>query len=197
MRARMAIRQSNIEIELREVDLKNKPNAMLEASPKATVPVLINQNSITDESLDIMLWALQQSDPDNWLIKQHLDEINSLIKFNDNIFKIHLDHYKYSDRFPQQSQLSYREKGEEFLQQLEARLNTHTFLIGSEPCLADIALFPFIRQFAYVDIKWFEHSPYTKLRHWLQFWLESDLFKSIMQKYPAWQEDQPPTIFLI
>ena len=195
MRTRMAIRKSNIEIELREVDLKDKPAAMIQASPKATVPVLIHNNSITDESLDIMLWALQQSDPDNWLIKKHLDEINSLIKFNDNIFKIHLDHYKYSDRFPQQSQLHYREKGEEFLQQLEDRLNTHTFLIDSEPCLADIALFPFIRQFAYVDIKWFEQSPYPKLRQWLQSWLDSNLFISIMQKYPAWQEDQPPTIF--
>jgi len=195
MRARMAIRKSNLEIELREVDLKNKPKAMLQASSKATVPVLIHQNSITDESLDIMLWALQQSDPGNWLIKQHLDEIHSLIKFNDNIFKIHLDHYKYSDRFPQHSQLNYRKKGEEFLQQLEERLNTHTFLIGSEPCLADIALFPFIRQFAYVDIKWFEHSPYPKLRMWLQSWLESDLFKSIMRKYPVWQENQQTTIF--
>jgi len=195
MRARIAIRKSNLEIELREVDLKNKPNTMLQASSKATVPVLIHQNSITDESLDIMLWALQQSDPDNWLAKQHLAEINSLIKFNDNVFKIHLDHYKYSDRFPQQSQFSYREKGEKFLQQLEVRLNAHTFLIGSEPCLADIALFPFIRQFAYVDIKWFERSPYPKLRKWLQSWLESDLFKSIMHKYPTWQEDHQPTIF--
>jgi len=195
MRARMAIRKSNLEVELREVDLKNKPKAMLQASSKATVPVLIHQSSITDESLDIMLWALQQSDPDNWLIKQHFSEITSLIKFNDNIFKIHLDHYKYSDRFPQHSQLSYRKKGEEFLQQLEERLNSHTFLIDSEPCLADIALFPFIRQFAYVDIKWFEGSPYPKLRKWLQFWLESALFKSIMQKYPVWQEDHQPRIF--
>jgi len=195
MRARMAIRKSGIEIELREVDLKNKPAAMLQASPKATVPVLIHQNSIIEESLDIMLWALQQSDPDSWLIKLRLDEINSLIRFNDNIFKIHLDHYKYSDRFPQQSPASYREKGEEFLQQLEARLNTHTFLLGSEPCLADIALFPFIRQFAFVDIKWFENSPYQKLKQWLQYWLESDLFISIMKKYPVWHEDQQPLIF--
>jgi glutathione S-transferase len=195
MRARMAIRKSNIEIELREVDLKNKPAAMLKASPKATVPVLIHQNTVIDESLDIIFWALQQSDPDNWINTNHLDEINSLIKLNDNIFKIHLDHYKYSDRFPQQSHLSYREKGEIFLQQLEGRLNTHNFLMGSGPCLADIALFPFIRQFAYVDIQWFEHSPYPKLRQWLQFWLESDLFISIMEKYPVWQENQQPLIF--
>jgi len=191
----MAIRKSNIETELREVDLKNKPAAMLQASPKATVPVLIHQNTIIEESLDIMLWALQQSDPDNWLIKQRLDEINSLIRINDNIFKIHLDHYKYSDRFPQKPQSSYREKGEEFLQQLEDRLNNHTFLLSSEPCLADIALFPFIRQFAYVDIKWFENSPYQKLRQWLQYWLESDLFISIMKKHPVWHENQQPLIF--
>ena len=195
MRARMAIRKSNIEIELREVDLKNKPAAMLQTSTKATVPVLVNQGTVIDESLDIMLWALQQSDTDNWLNNKYLDEINDLIKFNDNIFKIHLDHYKYSDRFPQHPQLSYREKGEVFLQQLEKRLNTHHYLLSSKPCLADIALFPFIRQFAYVDIKWFEQSPYPKLRQWLYFWLESDLFQSIMKKQAAWQEDQPPLIF--
>ena len=195
MRARLAIRKSNIKIELREVDLKNKPAAMLHASPKATVPVLIHQGTTIDESLDIMLWALQQSDPDNWLNTQHLDKINSLIKFNDNIFKIHLDHYKYSDRFPQHSQESYREKGEVFLKQLDDRLTAHNFLMGSNPCLADIALFPFIRQFAYVDIKWFENSSYPRLRQWLQLWLESDLFKSIMKKHPTWQENQQPLIF--
>jgi len=195
MRARMAIRKSNIEIELREVDLKNKPAAMLQTSAKATVPVLVNQGTVIDESLDIMLWALQQSDTDNWLNNKYLDEINDLIKFNDNIFKIHLDHYKYSDRFPQHPQLSYREKGEVFLQQLEKRLNTHRYLLSSKPCLADIALFPFIRQFAYVDINWFEQSPYPKLRKWLHFWLESDLFQSIMKKQATWQEDQPPLIF--
>jgi len=191
----MAIRTSHIKVELREVDLKNKPAAMLQASPKASVPVLIYQNTVVEESLDIMLWALQQSDPNNWLHSKHLDEIYSLIKFNDNIFKIHLDHYKYSARFPQQSQTSYREKGEVFLQQLENRLNTQKFLLCEDPCLADIALFPFIRQFACVEMKWFESSPYPQLRQWLQYWLKSELFKSIMNKYPAWQENQTPLIF--
>ena len=142
-----------------------------------------------------MLWALQQSDPDNWLAKNHLDEIYSLIEFNDNIFKIHLDHYKYSDRFPQQSKDNYRVKGEVFLHQLESRLNTKKFLVCAEPCLADIALFPFIRQFAYVDIQWFDDSPYPKLKQWLNYWLDSELFKSIMCKHPAWQEAQQTLIF--
>lgn len=194
MRARMAIRLSTIKVELREVDLKNKPAAMLQASPKATVPVLICPDKIIEESLDIMLWALQQSDPHNWLKQKYLDEALSLIKYNDNLFKIHLDHYKYADRFPQKSQKDYREKGEVFLQQLENRLNLHKFILCAEPCLADIGVFPFIRQFAYVDIQWFEASPYPRLRQWLQYWLESDLFKSIMTKHPAWQENQQALI---
>ena len=194
MRARMAIRVSNIEVELREVDLKHKPDAMLQASPKATVPVLISPDKVIEESLDIMLWALQQSDPHDWLKKDYLDEALSLIKYNDNLFKIHLDHYKYADRFPQKSQKEYREKGEVFLQQLEVKLNLHNFILCAEPCLADIAVLPFIRQFAYVDIKWFEASPYIKLKQWLQHWLESKLFKSIMTKHPAWQDNQQALI---
>ena len=196
MRARMAIRISQIRIELREVILKNKPEAMVRVSPKATVPVLVcKDNSVIAESLDIMKWALRQNDPGNYLNNNLLDQCYSLIQFNDNIFKIHLDHYKYFDRFPQHPQLHYREKGEEFLQQLEQHLTQHNFLLSNEPCLADIAIFPFIRQFAYVDIKWFEISPYPKLRHWLQHWLDSDLFKSIMDKYPAWQDQQKALIF--
>lgn len=191
----MAILHSTIKVELREVALNNKPQVMLDASPKATVPVLITNDGVLDESLDIMHWALQQHDPDNWLDTNHLDEINSLIEFNDHIFKTHLDHYKYADRFPENSQTHYREQAEVFLQQLEEQLHTHAFVISNKPCLADIALFPFIRQFAYVDIDWFRHSPYAKLFTWLNYWLNSEIFQSTMQKHPLWTEHQPPIIF--
>jgi len=187
MRARLAIRYSNLQVELREVDLKNKPSQMLLASSKATVPVLILSNdTVLDESLDIMLWSLQQNDPHDWLqISQH-HEIDRLIQLNDQSFKVDLDHYKYADRFPEQTASFYRKQGEKFLMILEHKLTQHKYLINDNVSLADVALFPFIRQFAYVDIKWFETSEYPNLRSWLTYWLESDLFLSIMCKQACW-----------
>lgn len=190
MRARLAIRCSNIHIELREIDLKNKPAEMLSVSPKATVPVLVcNDKTVIDESLDIMLWALKQNDPQNWLSDTENHEIPVLILQNDTLFKIDLDHYKYADRYPEFSALTYRQQGEVFLEQLEQVLSNQKFLTGNSATLTDIALFPFIRQFAYVDIKWFETAPYPKLRYWLNHWLESELFHSIMKKAPYWQPE--------
>ena len=191
MRARLAIRYSQLKVILREVDLKNKPAEMLLASPKATVPVLVcHDQTIIDESLDIMLWALNKNDPEHWLTAPINTQIHPLILQNDTQFKTHLDHYKYADRFPEQSPLVYRQQGEVFLKQLELNLTNHAFLNANTATLTDIALFPFIRQFAYVDIKWFETCPYPKLRNWLNNWLESELFQSIMQKHPVWQSEQ-------
>ena len=189
MRARMAIRASQLQVELREVVLKNKPAEMLEASPKATVPVLVTeQNQVIDESLDIMHWSLQQNDPYQWLRPEHAEVTEKLIRYNDNIFKIHLDHYKYFERFPEQPQISYREKGEQFLAQLEQQLCNTRYLVDDHASLADIAIFPFIRQFAHVDLDWFNHSKYTALNQWLNEWLNSDLFTSVMHKHPPWDK---------
>lgn len=197
MRARLAIRYSNLQVELREVDLKHKPPEMLLASPKATVPVLIlNDHSVLDESLNIMHWSLQQRDTKNWLQKNLQSEIEQLIQQNDLSFKTDLDHYKYADRFPQHTPEHYRQQGEVFLKQLEQRLKKHAFLIHETVTLADVALFPFIRQFAYVDIKWFETSAYTNLRRWLSYWLESDLFLSIMHKHPNWSSENKNITYL-
>lgn len=197
MRARLAIRYSKLQVELREVDLKNKPSTMLLVSPKATVPVLItNDNSVLDESLDIMRWSLQQSDTANWLHNSQNHEIEQLIQHNDQTFKTDLDHYKYADRFPQHTPVYYRQQGEKFLQLLEQRLLKHKFLISDKISLADAAIFPFIRQFAYVDINWFETSDYQQLRHWLSYWLEADLFLSIMQKHPCWHAETTDMVFL-
>lgn len=196
MRARMAIRYSNCTVELREVELKNKPAALLAISPKATVPVLLCQDGqVIDESLDIMHWALQQSDEDNWLHAQYQTKMAALIDYNDTVFKHHLDHYKYADRYPDATQLEYRQQGETFLQQLEQRLQQHTYLISDSISIADIAIFPFIRQFAHVDIRWFDQAPYPHLRDWLNQWIESALFQSIMHKYKPWQPDHQPLIF--
>ena len=196
MRARLALRYSQIKIELREVDLKHKPDAMLQASAKGTVPVLVCPNgTVIEESIEIMYWALQQHDPEHWLKNTNQSEYNQLIIENDESFKVCLDHYKYADRFPEHQQIYYRQQGEKFLQQLETRLNKQTCLINDEPSIADIALLPFIRQFAYVDIQWFKQSPYVKLREWLFCELDSERFHSIMQKHPAWHVHQETLIF--
>ena len=196
MRARMAIHYSDCRVQLREVDLKNKPEALLAISPKATVPVLLcDDGRVIDESMDIMRWALQQRDPNNWLHAQPQAEIFALIETNDTVFKTHLDHYKYADRYPGASQLEYRQQGEVFLQQLEQRLQQQAYLICNQISLADIAIFPFIRQFAHVDIHWFDQAPYPRLRAWLYRWLESALFLSVMQKYSPWQTGDHPLIF--
>lgn len=195
MRARMAIRYSNRTVQLREVELKNKPAALLAISPKATVPVLLCKNGqVIDESLDIMHWALRQSDEDNWLHAQYQTEMAALIDYNDTVFKHHLDHYKYADRYPDATQLEYRQQGEAFLQQLEQHLQQHSYLISDSISIADVAIFPFIRQFAHVDIRWFDQAPYPHLRDWLNQWIESALFQSIMHKYKPWQPDHQPLI---
>lgn len=196
MRARMALRYSDCRVELREVELKHKPAALLDISAKATVPVLLcHDGQVIDESMDIMYWALQQNDPDHWLQAQHQSEMAELIEHNDTVFKHHLDHYKYADRHPEFSQLEYRQQGELFLQQLEQRLGQQAYLISDRISLADVAIFPFIRQFAHVDIRWFEQAPYPQLRNWLYQWMDSTLFQSVMQKTTPWQTGDTPLIF--
>lgn len=189
MRARLAIRNSGMVVELREVVLADKPEEMLLVSPKATVPVLVLENGkVIDESRDIMLWALQQSDPNGWL-KELNEDSKSLIDMNDNDFKQHLDHYKYSDRFPDKLPEFYRLQGEVFLQNLEQRLNDNLYLNGDRLSMSDMAIFPFVRQFAFVDKEWFDQSQYNKVKVWLEKLLGSKLFKEIMDKNPQWESN--------
>lgn len=191
IRARMALKYASIEYELREVILSNKPQVMIILSNKGTVPVLqLTDGKIIDESLDVMLWALQQSDPDNWL---HVEPQNTrlLIENNDNGFKLYLDRYKYFQRFPEESQLYYRENAEEFIKLLESRLrqNGGIGLVTGHISLADVAIFPFIRQFAHVDWEWFSNSQYKNLISWLLRFEQSELFISVMKKHKPWQEN--------
>ena len=182
MRARMALKYANINVEIVEITLKDKPAAMLKASPKGTVPVLVlPSGAVIEQSLDIMHWALQQSDKASWLA---LDKqlIYALIAENDGSFKQALDKYKYANRFPEQSAEIYREQGEVFLQKLESLLNQSEYLISAQLSIADVAIFPFIRQFAAVNQSWFENTPYPKLIAWLQQLTHSALFLSIMHK---------------
>lgn len=188
MRARMALSYADIPVEIREISLKQKPAHMLQVSPKGTVPVLVlPDGQVIEQSLEIMHWALQQHDADGWLSAdpQHAA---LLIAENDGAFKQHLDRYKYAVRFPEHSAEHYREQGELFLAKLEQRLQQRAFLVGDAISLADIAIFPFIRQFAAVDHDWFESTGYIKLQSWLQHLVESALFKRVMVKYPEYTD---------
>ena len=194
MRARMALRYSGIETEIREISLREKPRHMLQLSPKGTVPVLVFANgTLIDESLDIMRWALAHNDPEDWRMTRHADgqsATEALISENDGTFKSALDRYKYAVRFPDHPAETYRAEGESFLQRLESRLKQQPCLCRASPSLADIAIFPFIRQFAMVDESWFAQSGYEALRAWLQRMTAMQLFTDIMQKHPIWSESE-------
>ena len=179
MRARMALRYSGVPLSIVEVSLKAKPAEMLAASPKATVPVLVcAEGSVIEQSLDIMHWALARHDPDNWL----QPGCAALIEENDTRFKMLLDRYKYAIRYPEHPMEYYRAQGAEFLQRLEDVLARSAYLAGPALSLADVALAPFVRQFAHVDRDWFEQAPYPRLNAWLERFLASELFSSVMKK---------------
>lgn len=198
MRARMAILVSDRQVELREVVLRDKPAHMLEISPKGEVPVLLLGNgTVVDESLDVMSWALEQSDPNGWLgqSSNDLSEMQDLIGRCDGDFKHHLDRYKYASRYEGAEAEEHREAAEVFLQELEERLAANSFLFGPEPLLADYAIMPFIRQFANTDRGWFDASPYINLQAWLEGLLASDTFLQVMPKYAQWHAGDEVTLF--
>ncbi len=182
MRARMALTYAQIVVEIVEISLKDKPAAMLEASPKGTVPVLVLQNGrVLEQSLDIMHWALSQQDVDGWM-QANKTLAQQLITENDVSFKQALDRYKYASRFPEHPATTYRAQAETFLQKLEFLLSQGDYLLGESLSIADIAIFPFIRQFAAVDLDWFDASPYDQLKIWLRQRVDSDLFNRVMLK---------------
>lgn len=196
MRARMAIANSGTEVELRDILLKDKPDDMIAHSPKATVPVLKDlDGTVLEESLDIMHWALQQSDPDNWLSPMRINAIHELVEENDGPFKNTLDRYKYHVRFPEGHRDDYRKQGEKFLQKLEDRLSGSEYLMGDSLSFADIAIFPFIRQFANSDRSWFDAAPYPELQAWLETRINSPLFIQIMKKRNIWKPGSIGPVF--
>ena len=192
MRARMAIAVSGMKVELREVVLRDKPRQLAAASPKATVPVLILPDGpIIDESLDIMRWALGQNDPENWLNGGQ----EGLIEQNDGPFKAALDRYKYPHRYGLTDIAPYRSNGLAILAALDNNLANSRFLGGESQSLADIAIVPFIRQFAATDQLWFDTLPLPGLHRWLGELLASNLFARIMARYPPWRPTDVPIIF--
>jgi len=198
MRARMALYVSDQVCQLREILLRDKPAHMIEQSSKGTVPVLVlGEGTVLDESLDIMLWALNREDPHSWLSPNGgtLDQMNDLIAENDGPFKQHLDRYKYPTRYENVDPIEQRSGGLRFLDVLNARLESQDYLFGPAQSLADIAIFPFIRQFANTDRVWFDGLDLKPLQAWLSFHLEMDLFQRIMVKWPVWSEGQDVVVF--
>jgi glutathione S-transferase len=198
MRARLAIAASGLVCVLREVVLAHKPPALLLASAKGTVPVLVMcDGTVIDQSLDIMLWALQQSDPLQWLPRDGVAEASSLqwIAECDGPFKHQLDRYKYPHRYDLPDGLAYRAQGAAYLARLNQHITEQGFLAGPQAGLADMAIAPFVRQFAHVDPLWFGVQDWSALQGWLSAFETSALLERVMEKYPAWVEGQATVLF--
>jgi glutathione S-transferase len=196
MRARMAIHISGQRCELREVLLRDKPPSMLEYSAKGTVPVLILQDGkVIDESIDVIDWALNLNDPDDWQRSKDKEKTKELIKINDGEFKYHLDRYKYSKRYDNEDPEFHRKKCLKFIESINNELNNSEYIFDDNISYADIVLLPFIRQFRIADIEWFDSLPYDNLKRWLSSFLGSSLLNSIMKKYDLWKEGDKSIVF--
>ncbi|MDD2064579.1 glutathione S-transferase [Pseudomonas sp. 17391] len=185
MRARLALRYAGCEVRVQEVAMKNKPAALLALSPKGTVPVLDTGNGVLEESLDIMRWALERNDPQDWRLRADpaaAQQAEALIARNDSTFKAQVNLYKYAERYPEHSREHYRQQAETWLAALEVLLEGRAYLLADHPSLADAALLPLMRQFAGVEPQWFAEAAYPRVRSWLEGWLASDLFKAVMAK---------------
>lgn len=185
MRARLGLASAGQQVSLREIVLRDKPEAFLKTSKSATVPCLDFGAEQIDESLDIMLWALSQSDPEDLLAMPALG--HELIAECDGPFKAALDRSKYATRFQDSDPLEERAKASALIAKLEAQLGASPWLFGMAPKLADIAILPFVRQFAHIDQTWFASEPWPAVQSWLAAFKASDRFTRIMQKYPPWQ----------
>jgi len=199
MRARMGLLLAEQKVMLRDIVMTNIPGEMVAVSAKGTVPVLLfDDGSVIDESLDIMLWALKQSDPNNLLSdleENTFSEMMDFIRRNDSEFVEALNKYKAASRYHDVDEVYCRQHCEVFINDLEQRLMKYDFLMGAMPCLADYAILPFIRQFSRVDRKWYLQAPYPKLQKWLDKHYQNPMFSKAMKKYPQWLDNKEPIVF--
>ena len=197
IRARLALCQARVAVEVREVVLSAKPVDLLAASPAGTVPVLqLGSGEVIAHSLDIMRWALAQRDTDGWLARGDTPGQRALTAICDGAFKHALDRYKYAERHPERSACAWREDAVDCLiKPLETRLTQTPQLGGEQPGLADAAIFPFVRQFAAVDAAWWAASPWVATRRWHGAWATSALMAACMHKWPPWRPGAPTTVF--
>jgi len=187
MRARMALLQASVGFDAYEIALRDKPVEMLTISPKGTVPVLVLPDGLViEESLDIMRWAFEGRDQGGWWQRADTPTSRALIALNDGPFKQQLDLYKYPERLEETDPAFHRDQAVScLLQPLEQQLAIEPYLGGHEPCAADLAIFPFVRQFRAVDLGWFDAQPLKATQQWLQGWLQCELFKACMKKLPS------------
>ena len=199
MRARMGLLLAKQPVMLRDIVMKNIPSEMLAVSPKGTVPVLLfNDSTVIDESLDIMIWALKQNDPNNLLFNHQpntFPNMIDLINRNDNEFVNSLKKYKAAARYHDTTEISCRQYCEPFIAYLEQCLTKHNYISGAKPSLADYAILPFIRQFSRVDRKWYLQAPYPNLQHWLDRQYQNPIFTKAMTKYPQWLDTKKSILF--
>tara|TARA_B100001063_G_C16765340_1_gene558282 strand:- start:1529 stop:2125 length:597 start_codon:yes stop_codon:yes gene_type:complete len=197
MRARMILKLADLKCELREVRLNNKPEHMLEVSPKGTVPVLILEDKIIDESIDIVNWALNITNVFEGNIKQ--DEINlteELIDLFDDKFKYHLDRYKYSNRYEDVDVEHHQNECLNILKKLETIIDDTNWIFGDRISKLDILILPFIRQFRIADQEWFDSQQnIPRIQRVLMNFLDSNIFKSVMNKYEEWSEGSDKIYF--
>lgn len=192
MRARLALRAAATPVELREIVLRDKPEAFLDASESATVPCLVTGDGVLDESLEVMEWALSHHDPEGW--RDMPAAGHDWIARADGPFKHALDRTKYATRYPGEDPTHHRAVAATFLTELDAQIGPDGWIFDCQT-LADIAIQPFVRQFAFIDKDWFDAQPWPHLQAWLTRFIESEEFAGIMQKYPAWQPGDSPTYF--
>ena len=192
IRARWALLSSDVDVELREVVLKDKPSEFLKVSNSGTVPCLQSSDNIMDESIDIMIWALKKNDPDGWLDMP--DEGYGLIDEVEKKFKPHLDKTKYASRYSKIDTTISRRLAIDYLINFDKKIEGQ-FLFGNQPKLADVAIFPFVRQFANIDINWFNEFQWKKLKDWLDFFLGSKMFIKSQKKFDQWRLDADPVFF--
>jgi glutathione S-transferase len=202
MRARLALAAAGHTVELREVVLRDKPAAMLEASPKGTVPVLVQPDgSVLEESLDIIQWSLDTAGAQSIAAKWSLDEsfgegaLRELVAESDGPFKAALDAYKYPDRYPDREPEEAREAGSRFIARLDAILAGKQYLTGGSFSAGDAAILPFVRQFAHVDQEWFYDQDWHEVIRWLDAFKASERFSVIMSKYKKWEPGDEPVLF--
>ena len=192
IRARWALLSSNVKVELREVTLKDKPDEFLKLSNSGTVPCLQSGDNIIDESIDIMIWALKKNDPDGWL--EMPDKGYGLIDEVEKRFKLCLDQTKYASRYPKIDSEISRRLAVDYLINFDKKMEGQ-FLFGNQPKLVDVAIFPFIRQFANIDISWFNEFQWKKLKDWLDFFVGSKMFIKSQKKFDQWTLAADPVFF--
>ena len=193
MRARMALSYSKVSYEHREILLRERPKILYELSSKGTVPVLQLMNgTVIDESVDIMKWSLRQNNLKGWY-KDDISLQDKMILMNDNQFKYWLDRYKYHIRYKEFSFEEYQNKIKKYFDYYNQILKNNLFLMGEKINLVDIAIMPFVRQGAHVDLNWFVKT-FPALQTWLANLKDYPLFLSTMTKYEVWKEKSPKII---